>query len=126
MPVTINTDKAGCYSQAIRELKREGKMPADTRHRQVKYLNPRIEAEHGKLKRVIRPTLGFRTMKTAYATLRGFEVMRALKKGQAALWQYQDGIADVVRLVERAFGLGPSGLHEAVARLTENLEQPAA
>ncbi|MEM9765302.1 MAG: IS6 family transposase [Pseudomonadota bacterium] len=115
-PAVINTEKARCYSQAIRELKREGKRPVDTRHRQVKSLNNRIEAEHGKLKRVIRPTLGFNTMKTAYATLKGFEVMRALKKGQAAPWQYQDGIAGEVHLVERAFGLGPSEMQEAVAR----------
>lgn len=63
-PVTINTDTAGCDGHAIRELKAEGKLPADTRHRQVKYLNNRIEAEHGKLKRVIRPTLGFKSMRT--------------------------------------------------------------
>lgn len=125
-PVVINTDKAGCYSQAIRELKREGLMPRDTRHRQVRYLNNRVEADHGKLKRVIRPTLGFKSMKTAYATLKGFEVMRALKKGQGALWQYQDGIRGEVRLVERAFGLGPSGLAEAVALLDGHLRQRAA
>lgn len=80
--MTINTDKAGCYGQAIRELKAEGKLPADTRHRQVKYLNNRVEAEHGKLKRVIRPTLGFKSMKTASATLKGFEVMRRSKRAR--------------------------------------------
>ena len=122
----INSDKASGYSQAIRELKREGRMSQDTRHRQVKDLNNRVEAEHGKLKRVIRPTLGFKSMKTAYATLKGFEVMRALKKGQAALWQYQDGIAGEVRLIERAFGLGPSGMADAMKKLrTESGEQAA-
>lgn len=44
--------------------------------------------------------------------------MRALKKGQAALWQYQDGAGGEVRLVERAFGIGPSGVGEA----NENFE----
>jgi hypothetical protein len=34
-------------------------MPPDTRHRQVKCPNDRIDAEHGKLERVIRPTPGF-------------------------------------------------------------------
>lgn len=125
-PVTINTDKAGCYGQAIRELKAEGKLPVDTRHRQVKYLNNRVEAEHGKLKRVIRPTLGFKSMKTANATLKGFEVMRALKKGQAALWQYQDGVRGEVRLVERAFGIGPSGISEAMQTFEAQLTKAAA
>ena len=31
--------------------------------------------------------------------------MRALKKGQARLWQYQEGIMGEVRLIERNFGL---------------------
>jgi hypothetical protein len=28
---------------------------------------------HGKLQRLIKPTLGFKSMKTAYATIKGFE-----------------------------------------------------
>ena len=61
------------------------KCPKDTRHRQVKYLNNVIEADHGKLKLLIRPVRGFKTLKTAYATIKGFEVMRALRKGQAGM-----------------------------------------
>ncbi len=34
---------------------RPGKCPKDTRHRQVKYLNNVVEADHGKLKLLIRP-----------------------------------------------------------------------
>ena len=48
----------------------------------MKYLNNVVEADHGKLKLLIRPVRGFKTLKTAYATIRGFEVMRALRKGQ--------------------------------------------
>jgi transposase, IS6 family len=48
----------------------------------AKYLNNIIEADHGKLKRLIKPTLGFKSMKTAYATLKGFEVMRMFRKRQ--------------------------------------------
>jgi hypothetical protein len=54
----------------ILELKAEGKCPVETIHREVKYLNNLIEADHGKLKRLIKPTLGFKSMKTAYATLK--------------------------------------------------------
>ncbi len=35
-----------------------------------------VEADHGKLKQLIRPVRGFKTLKTAYATIKGFEVMR--------------------------------------------------
>ena len=67
-------------------------------------LNNVIEADHGKLKQLIRPVRGFKSLKTAYATIKGFEVMRALHKGQAALWQYGGGIMGEVRLIERNFG----------------------
>ena len=104
-PLTINTDKAPTYSIAISALKKEGKLPDETLHRQVKYLNNVIEADHGKLKQLIRPVRGFKSLKTAYATIKGFEVMRALKKGQAQLWQYGGGIMGEVRLIERQFGI---------------------
>ena len=45
-----------------------------------------LECDHGKLKRLILPTLGFQSMKTAYATIKGFEVMRMFKKGQFTWW----------------------------------------
>lgn len=65
-------------------------------------------------------------MKTAYATLKGLEVIRALKRGQAAFCQYWDGIAGEVRLVERAFGLGPSGMAEAIQTLNQQIGETAA
>ncbi|HEM7146975.1 TPA: DDE-type integrase/transposase/recombinase [Providencia stuartii] len=40
-----------------------------------------IECDHGKWKRVINPTLGFISIKTAYATIKVIEVMHALRKG---------------------------------------------
>ena len=49
-PATLNTDKAPSYGAAITEVKREGKLDRETAHRQVKYLNNVIEADHGKLK----------------------------------------------------------------------------
>ena len=104
-PETINTDKASTYGIAISELKKDGKLPDTVQHRQVKYLNNVIEADHGKLKQLIRPVRGFKTLKTAYATIKGFEVMRALKKGQAKFFQFQDGIMGEVRLIERQFGI---------------------
>ncbi len=104
-PLKINTDKAPTYGVAITELKAEGKLPEDMLHRQAKYLNNVVEANHGKLKQLIKPVRGFKSLKTAYATIKGFEVMHALRKGQAALWQYGGGIIGEVRLIERNFGI---------------------
>jgi hypothetical protein len=61
-------------------------------------------------------------MKTAYATIKGFEVMRALRKGQAAIFNLTRDIRGEVRLVERAFGLGPCALTEAVELVSQQLE----
>ena len=120
-PEIINTDKAPTYGIALSELKAEGKCPETTVHRQVKYLNNVVEADHGKLKQSIRPVRGFKTLKTAYATIRGFEVMRALRKGQAAIFNLTQDIHGEARIVKRAFGIGTSALAEAVALIGEQL-----
>ena len=125
-PRVINTDKAPTYGAALAELKQEGKCPAETLHRQVKYLNNVIEADHGKLKQLIRPVRGFKTLKSAYATIKGFEVMRALRKGQASAFNITRDIRGEARIVERAFGLGVSVLAEAVQFVSERLELEAA
>lgn len=116
-PRVINTDKAPTYGAALAELKQEGKCANDVQHRQVKYLNNVVEADHGKLKQSIKPVRGFKTMKTAYATIKGFEVMRALRKGQSRSFNLTGDINGEVRMIERAFGLGPCGLTEAISML---------
>ena len=105
MPTTINTDQAPAYGAAITDLKEEGKCPDHVVHRQVKYLNNVVEADHGKLKRLIKPTLGFQSMKTAYATLKGFEVMHMFRKGQLKAWYYGKGLTGESRLIEKQFGI---------------------
>ena len=68
----------------------------------------------------------FKTMRTAYATIRGFEVMRALRKGQAEMFSLQRGIVGKARIVERAFGVGPCVLSEAMAWLQDRLASAEA
>ena len=95
-------------------------------HRQVKYLNNVIEADHGNLKQLIRPVRGFKTLKTAYATIAGFEVVRALRKGEASMFNLTGDIRGEARVVDQAFGLGPSALTETIALIWETLNlQPA-
>jgi IS6 family transposase len=64
-PGTINTDKNPTYVKAISKLQAEGVCSFELEHRQVKYVNNIIESDHGKLKRLIKPTSGFKSMKTA-------------------------------------------------------------
>ncbi len=42
---------------------------------QAKCLKNAVEANHGKLKQLIPPVRGSKTLPTAYATINGFEVM---------------------------------------------------
>ena len=86
-------------------MKKEGLLPKNARHRQIRYFNNVVEAVHGKLKRLLRPALGFQSLRTAHATIKGFKVMRTLKKGQGALFRYLPGVAGEVSLVKRNFGL---------------------
>lgn len=125
-PTVINMDKAPTYAAALAELKKEGRCPRDVQHRQVNYLNNVIEADHGKLKQLIRPVRGFKSLKTAYTTIKGFEVMRALRKGQASAFNVTGDIRGEARIVERAFGLGASALSEVVRLLNKRLEAEAA
>ena len=69
-----------------------------------KYKNNVIECDHGKLKLIIRALLGFKSMKTAYATIKGIEVMRALRKGQASSVYYGQPQGEVY-LINRVFDL---------------------
>jgi transposase, IS6 family len=126
LPHVVNTDKAPTYAAALAELKKEGRCPEGTVHRQAKYLNNVVEADRGKLKQLIRPVRGFKTLKTAYATIKGFEVKRALRKGQAAAFNITRDIAGEAGIGERAFGIGACALGESVRFVSEQLEREAA
>jgi len=78
IPRFINTDKAPTYGRALVLLKREGRCPPDVEHRQIKYQNNVIECDHGKLKRIIGVTLGFKSMKTVRGTVKSVELKVAL------------------------------------------------
>jgi hypothetical protein len=43
-------------------------------------LQQRLKADHGALTRLINPERGFTTLPTASATIKGFEVMRTIRK----------------------------------------------
>jgi transposase, IS6 family len=102
-PSLITTDKLASYPKAIRRLKREGKLAAKTRHRTSKYLNNIIEADHGALKPMIRRVRGFKTMRTASATIKGFEIMRMIRRGHCIL--KDPGARGEVRFVNNLFNI---------------------
>jgi IS6 family transposase len=98
-PSSITTGQLGFYPKAISRLQREGNVSGFTKHRTCKYLNNIIEADHGALKRVIRPVRGFQTMRTATPTIKGFEVMRMIRRGHCL--PCKPHVYDEVRFVNK-------------------------
>ena len=82
-------------------MQREGKLSVAVKHRTCKYLNNIIEADHGALKRIVGPTRGFQTMKTASATIKGFKVMRMVRRGHCLTCKPH--ARDEVRFVNKLF-----------------------
>ena len=102
-PSSITTDKLASYPKAILRLQNEGLLPNDVVHRTSKYLNNIIEADHGALKRMIRPARGFQMMKTAATTLTRFETMRMIRRGHCI--QRKRQATGEIRLISQLFGL---------------------
>lgn len=125
-PHVINIDKARTYGTAISERKAECKYQQGIEHCQVEYLNNVVEADHGKLKQLIRPVRGFKTLMSAYATIKGFEVMRALRNGQAGIFNFSSDVFGEGRIVVRAFGVGPCALAETMTMLEKQLRDAKA
>ena len=87
----------------------------------MKNLNNIVEVDHGKFKQLIRLVRGFKMLKTAYATIKGFEVMRALRKGQAGTPVLQGNFVGEPRIVECALGLGRCAWADTMAWLQDRL-----
>ncbi len=54
-------------------------------HRQIKDLSNVVDGDHGKLKQLVKPVRGFKTLKAAYATIKGLWGYAHLAQGQAAI-----------------------------------------
>ena len=63
-------------------MKEDGELWWRSRLRQCKYLNNIAEQDHRRLKRLVRPGLGFGGFWTARRTLAGYEAMAMMRKGQ--------------------------------------------
>ena len=81
-PRTITVDKNPAYPCAISEMKQDGELWRRSRLRQAKFLNNIVEQDHRRLKRLVRPGLGFGGFHTARRTLAGYEAMAMIRKGQ--------------------------------------------
>ena len=100
-PRVINVDQNPAYPKAVAELKAEGQLPQGCQLRPVKYLNNLIDQEHRFIKRLVKVGLGFCSFLTAWRTLRGYETMHMIRKGQVQA----GGLQAQVKFVNSLFGL---------------------
>ena len=78
----INVDKKVAYPKAIDELKEKEELPELVELRQNKYLNNIVEQDHRGIKRLVKPGMGFGSFNTARRTIKGYEIMNVMRKGQ--------------------------------------------
>ena len=81
-PRTITVDKNPAYPKAATEMKADGELWRFSRLRRCKFLNNIVEQDHRRIRRLIRPGLGFGSFWTARRTLAGYEAMAMIRKGQ--------------------------------------------
>ena len=103
-PRMITVDKNAAYPPAIDGLKADESLPETTETRQVKYLNNIVEQDHRFIKRLINPGLGFGSFNTARRTLKGYEAMNMIRKGQIKDIDKGDVLGQI-SLVNEIFGV---------------------
>ncbi|HEX4229865.1 MAG TPA: DDE-type integrase/transposase/recombinase, partial [Bryobacteraceae bacterium] len=98
------TDLAPIYSCAIPAMKREGILRSRCRHRPVQYLNNILEQDHRAIKRRANAKQGFREFSAAWRTIRGYEAMHMIRKGQAR-WVRGSDVRRNIDFIEKLFEL---------------------
>ncbi len=103
-PRVITVDKNAAYPKALMEMKAAGSLPASCELRQSKYLNTLIEQDHRFIKRLVKAGMGFFSFETAWRTLRGYEIVNMLRKGQVQGMNRGDNPKQVTFIAE-LFGI---------------------
>ena len=104
MPRVITVDKNAAYPLALNELKIHDKLNKTTKFKQVKYLNNILEQDHRFIKKLVKPTLGFKSFHTARITLIGYEIMNMIRKGQVQKVEKGDVVGQV-KFIADIFGV---------------------
>ena len=79
-PEKVTMDKSGAKKAAMDGINLAREMPIEVR--QIKYLNNIVEQDHRAVKRITKPTMGFKSFRSAYNVLAGIELMHMIRKGQ--------------------------------------------
>ncbi len=103
-PRVITVDKNAAYPKAIKELKAKKELPKKVKLRQKKYLNNIVEQDHRGIKRLVKPGMGFGSFNTARRTLKGYEMMNMMRKGQIKGVE-KGAVIERVKFIAEIFGV---------------------
>ncbi len=103
-PRVVTVDKNPAYPKAIAELKAKQALPQSVELRQRPYLNNIVEQDHRFIKRLVKPGMGFGAFNTARRTIRGYETMHMLRKGQIQ-GVARGAVLKRVKFIEQVFGV---------------------
>ncbi len=103
-PRVITVDKNPAYPKAIEELKAAKKLPEIVKLRQSKYLYNIVEQDHPCIKRLVEPGMGFGSFNTARRTMRGYEIINIVRKGQVVGVLF-GAVKERIFFINRIFGL---------------------
>ncbi len=104
MPRGINVDKNAAYPAAMDDLQAEDLLSEETKLRPVKYLNNQIEQGHRRIKRLVKPGLGFDSFNTARSTLKRYEAVAMIRKGQIQNVDQRD-VTGQLSFIHQIFGI---------------------
>src|ERR1700740_3255004 len=104
-PRVINTDKDAAYPPAIVQLKAEGALEENCRHRPVQYLNNVLEQDPRANKPRIRASQHFRSFWGTWRTIAGYEAIHMIRKGQACCSAAGAKLGLLHRFIVGMFGL---------------------
>ncbi len=84
-------------------MKGDETLSETTELRQKKYLNNIIEQDHRAIKRLTNAGMGFKSFNTARRTLKGFETMNIIRKGQVKGIEQGDSVGQA-KFIAEIFG----------------------
>ncbi len=96
--------KNAALPKAIDELKEKEELSKQVELRQNKYLNNMVEQDHRFIKRLVKPGMGFGSFDTARRTIKGYEIMNMLRKGQVKKVE-KGAVRERVKFIAEIFGL---------------------
>lgn len=103
-PRVINVDKNAAYPKAMDELKEKEELSKQVELRQNKYLNNMVEQDHRFIKRLVKPGIRFGSSNTARRTIRGYEIMNMLRKGQVEKVE-KGAVVERIKFIAEIFGV---------------------